>query len=274
MAEESTEKIDVIKKIDEFEKRLVEKINLLHIEGKEVQIFRLYSQAGNAILDKAVKLYTETFNFKDEELKEELILRYFEMEIARINENPYKYSFFAFSQIEAMINYYLHKVCKKEDLESYIKTQPFITNISNSYLAKRNGQPLIDVFFDYKFKFIKREDFIQKFDLSKEEISDKKKLYEYFLFDLTGIYKELPYYNYMTFDILKNFRDCYSHGYIIGQKKLSEKPNLNESAKKYYEGMENKPLRIITNEDTRNYLTAIAIGLNHRINKSEKKVQE
>jgi hypothetical protein len=196
------------------------------------------------------------------------------MEIARINENPYKYSFFVFSQIEAMINFYLYKVCKKEDIESYIKSKPFNTNISHNYLAKRNGEPLIDVFFDYKFKFITRDEYILKFDLKKEEISDKKKLYEYFLFDLTGVFNELPRYNYYIFDILKNFRDYYSHGYIIGQKKLSEKPNLNESAKKYYEGMENKPLRIITTEDARNYLTAIAIGLNHRINKSEKKVQK
>jgi hypothetical protein len=55
---------------------------------------------------------------------------------------------------------------------------------------------------------------------------------------------------------------------------LSEKPNIKEGAKKYYENMENKPLRIITNEDAKNYLTAIAIGLNHRINKSDKENQE
>jgi hypothetical protein len=93
--------------------------------------------------------------------------------------------FFLFSQIEAMINFYIHKVCKKQDLESYRKTKNFNTNISSSYLASKNGQPLIDVFFDYKFTFIKREDFVEKFNLDKEEIFDKKKLFEYFLFDLT-----------------------------------------------------------------------------------------
>lgn len=272
MIEESNEN-EVIKKIDELEKRLFEKINLLQIEGKEVQIFRLFSQAGNAILDKAVNLYTEKFNFKDDELKEELILRYFEMEIARINENPYKYSFFIFSQIEAMINYYLHRVRKKEELESYIKTEILKSNIPKHYLNEHNNKPLIDAFFGYKFNN-KREEFIQKFDLNNVEISDKMKLYEYFLFNLTGIYNELPYYNYYTFDILKNFRDCYSHGYIIGQKKLSEKPNISDKKRKYFEKMENEPLRIITTDDGRNYLTVIAIGLNSEINKPEKKVLE